>query len=270
MDRRDFLKKGISIAALAAVIGCGEPARPFISTPTVKESRPARANYTPRPIPERLPQTEKRLVLYRREAWTTTTPDARRLAPLERIRRITIHHQGNPSPFTSTDPMVVANELRNIQKDHIRRMGAGDIGYHFIIDPAGNIWEGRSLSNLGAHVRSGNDENLGIMLLGNFNIQDPTPEQLETLNVFLGQQMDTFGVAPNYVFGHRDLAATECPGDRLYAKLRTLPCMTRESRPMSVPALSQTPSSLPQAKPASTQTVRPSSANETGPVRSLF
>jgi hypothetical protein len=43
----------------------------------------------------------------------------------------------------------------------------GDIGYHYIVDRSGAIWQGRRIRYQGAHARgSANNGNIGIVLLG--------------------------------------------------------------------------------------------------------
>ena len=67
-------------------------------------------------------------------------------------RYITIHHDGMPEAFTSTTKVSAASRLETIRKSHLRRDGGrwGDIGYHFAIDPAGRLWQGRPLTWAGS------------------------------------------------------------------------------------------------------------------------
>jgi hypothetical protein len=92
----------------------------------------------------------------------------------------------------------------------------GDIAYHLIVDYAGRVWEGRSLSYEGAHVSSANEGNIGVMLLGNFERQYPSAAQLAALDDLIGILRRQYGFGAARVFGHRDLRRTLCPGDRLY------------------------------------------------------
>ena len=80
--------------------------------------------------------------------------------------RLTLHHTEMAQPLTRADAVT---ELRVIQDFHIQGRGWIDIGYHFLIDGSGRVWEGRPHSVIGAHVRNKNDGNVGIALLGNFH-----------------------------------------------------------------------------------------------------
>ena len=60
-----------------------------------------------------------------------------------------------------------------------------------------------------------NENNLGVMVLGNFDRQQPTPMATATLDVFVAQQMRRFGVPRSRVYTHRELNSTQCPGTSL-------------------------------------------------------
>jgi hypothetical protein len=126
--------------------------------------------------------------------------------------------------MTSTDvrsQRAAAERMRLIRTGHISRKGEpfADIGYHFAIDPAGRVWEGRPLVYQGAHVRGQNDNNLGIVLMGNFDQQRPTPDALRTLERFVAAQMSRYGVPLSGVRTHQELAPTACPGRNLQSSL---------------------------------------------------
>lgn len=129
--------------------------------------------------------------------------------------RITIHHDGM-SAFTSTSKGDAARRLEGIRHGH-RGRDFGDIGYHYLIDPAGRVWEGRPLAWQGAHVRATNEGNLGICMLGNYMIQRPNQQQLAALDRFVTEQMHRYNIGVSRVYTHRELAATQCPGNNLQA-----------------------------------------------------
>jgi hypothetical protein len=153
-----------------------------------------------------------------RACWALHPPKSSRLRPMGKITKITIHHEGNPQPNTSETPAEAAADLRLIWKVHVDQNNAGDIGYHYIIDRGGRIWEGRSLRYAGAHAGgAANDGNIGVMLLGNFDIQDPTEKQKTCLRTFLKLLAERFGLNSRNIFTHREIKPTRCPGDRLQA-----------------------------------------------------
>jgi len=110
---------------------------------------------------------------------------------------------------------VVAQEISNVQGAHLA-LHYGDIAYHLIIDYAGRVWEGRSLAYEGAHTLNANEGNIGVMLLGNFEKQDPSAAQLATQANLVALLRHQYRIRASRVYGHRDLSPTICPGGRLY------------------------------------------------------
>lgn len=136
--------------------------------------------------------------------------------------RITVHHTAMPLE-ADTSLAGRASELRQIQKSHLNKdEGWGDIGYEFVIDPEGRIYEGRRLIWRGAHVRGKNDHNLGICLMGNFDLQRPTQAALTSLERLLDDLRAKNGIPRSAVTWHRDWpsANTDCPGDNLVPYVR--------------------------------------------------
>ena len=74
--------------------------------------------------------------------------------------------------------------IRYIEKDHIKR-GFDGVGYHFVIDVDGTVYEGRPLNYKGEHVANANTGKIGISLAGRFTDDilggHPTEEQFESL-----------------------------------------------------------------------------------------
>jgi hypothetical protein len=133
--------------------------------------------------------------------------------PMLPVRRITVHHDGMP-PVSVRAHADVAARIEQIRMSHIER-GWGDIGYHYIVDPAGRVWQGRPLTWQGAHVKDQNPGNLGVLCLGNFEMQTPTPAQLAMLDRFVSSQMHRYSVSLALVKTHREMAPTICPGRNL-------------------------------------------------------
>ncbi len=151
-----------------------------------------------------------------RALWAPAAPIRGRLQSIGRVSRITVHHEGSGTAATHLGFDEVAADLQDIRRVHLRDMNAGDIGYHYVIDRAGRIWEGRPARYRGAHAGGeANRENLGIMLLGNFDIQRPAKRQLKALRLFLLKTMNGFRVPVRRVFTHRELKPTRCPGEHL-------------------------------------------------------
>jgi len=139
------------------------------------------------------------------------------------VKRITVHHEG--ALWNATDQPTVARHLESIRQDHLRRRSKrtgeywADIGYHFVIDPAGRIWEARSVNWQGAHVDDQNEHNLGIMLMGNFDLQQVSSAGLASLQRMVRAQMVRYRVPVSLVFTHQELDATRCPGTNLQRQM---------------------------------------------------
>jgi hypothetical protein len=151
------------------------------------------------------------------------------------LRKLIIHHTGEAierRDNTRTNFEIV----RAIEKYHSYTRNWGDIGYNYIIDKQGNIYEGRSggPDTLGAHTYGHNSLSLGISLMGNFNHEEPTKAQLSVLALLLSDHALRFDIDPtakssflgknsDNISGHRDVArrghGTACPGTHLHEKL---------------------------------------------------
>jgi hypothetical protein len=158
------------------------------------------------------------LAIIPRSQWTRAKPNLAKTMPMGSIQRITVHHDGLP-PVSIVSSAQAADRIETIRHAHVDGQGWADIGYHFVIDPQGRIWEGRPLDRQGAHVRDNNPNNLGVMVLGHFNAQKPTPQALASLDLFLGEAARRFRVPMNRIRTHQELVSTECPGQHLQAHM---------------------------------------------------
>jgi N-acetylmuramoyl-L-alanine amidase len=157
--------------------------------------------------------------IIRRSKWNAGRPVRRRLDPMRGVRKLTIHHSAVLSRDLSS--RAVAMQIRSIQGFHIQQNGWGDIGYHYLIDPAGRIWEGRSLGYQGAHAGGVNNEhNIGICLLGNFvpgrRGQQPSTRQVQSMEAFVNWLGSRYSISRGRVLTHKEInPGTVCPGPRL-------------------------------------------------------
>ncbi|MET9397271.1 N-acetylmuramoyl-L-alanine amidase [Kitasatospora sp. NPDC002965] len=163
------------------------------------------------------------------------------------LQTLTVHHTDTPN--ADADP---AATVRAIYEYHAITLDWGDIGYHFLIDEAGRIYEGRWSGEDGIpghdatgnvvtafHTAGFNSGNLGIALLGTLTGQEPTAQARRSLTLLLALAAGTHGLNPqahvtyvnpvngvtkpvDMISGHRDWLATECPGGVTYATLPAL------------------------------------------------
>ncbi len=132
------------------------------------------------------------------------------------ITRITVHHSGEAAAAGTS--AAEAGELRQMQASHQSKWA--DLGYHFVIDPTGAIWEGRALKWQGAHEGVGlNQGSIGICLMGNFETQKLPAVQTAALARLMDSLCRHFDVDAAHIKTHREVRSepTDCPGDTLQA-----------------------------------------------------
>lgn len=127
----------------------------------------------------------------------------------EEFNTLVIHHTA-----TTTN-----NSPRSIQQGHMQNEGYADIAYQFVIDKEGLIYEGRDITVRGAHTGGHNTGTIGIVLLGNFEIEEPATEQLCSLQRLSLYLKNLYGIT--HLAGHLDFQPDEtvCPGQHLADKL---------------------------------------------------
>jgi hypothetical protein len=150
-----------------------------------------------------------------RTRWTNAQPKWRLSKPMNGVQLITLHHDAIDSRGLTSERDSI-DRLNSIRNSHLQRGSEWlDIGYHYIVDPSGRVWQGRPISIEGAHVAKTNDHNLGIMCMGNFDQHSPTRAQIEALDAFVASQMKLYRVPLSRVYTHQELKSTACPGRNL-------------------------------------------------------
>lgn len=182
------------------------------SAPTSTSGQPSAETLRKGPVPFALA----------RKTWAKGAPVASRLVPMLPPRWITVHHEGW-TPFYGTSDADTRARLDQVRNGHLGR-DWGDVGYHFIIDRSGRVWEGRYLKYQGAHVEHCNENNVGVMCLGNFMQQEPTPAQLVSLQKTVTALRTYYRVPASRVRSHREWpsARTDCPGTKLQTHMAAL------------------------------------------------
>ncbi|PRY55861.1 putative cell wall-binding protein [Knoellia remsis] len=155
-----------------------------------------------------------------------------------------VHHTAGSNSYSSGD---VPGIIRGIYAYHVKTLGWKDIGYNFLVDKWGRMWEGRAGGMdkpvVGAHTRGYNARSFAMSVLGSYNTTTvPTAVEDAYTSLFAWKLslslVDPMGTTtltdsdgyPTKVFrnvsGHRDFAdadkSTECPGDSLYNRIDTL------------------------------------------------
>ncbi len=174
------------------------------------------------------------------------------------VQRLIVHHtagvNNDPDPARTIRAIYFNQAMNRLDSDGTS--GWGDIGYNFLIDESGRIYEGRYSRDYGpseipagdngngqgvagAHVANYNSGTLGIALLGHLVGQDATPAARAALEWLLAWAAERYSIDPlggglytnpvsgtqkanPNISGHRDWAATACPGGVFYATLPAL------------------------------------------------
>ncbi|HTP11846.1 MAG TPA: N-acetylmuramoyl-L-alanine amidase, partial [Anaerolineae bacterium] len=97
---------------------------------------------------------------------------------------VIVHHSALP----------FADGPRAIQQGHMGLKGYADIGYHFLIDGLGDLYEGRTLGTRGAHTGGHNTGTVGVVLLGNFNVIEPVAQAWQTLRSLIAYLHDDYHI----------------------------------------------------------------------------
>ena len=143
-----------------------------------------------------------------------------------------VHHTVNANDYTRAQ---VPGILRSIYAYHTRSKGWSDIGYNYLVDRFGRIWEGRyggiDRPVVGAHTLGYNDDAFAMSAIGNFDVKKPPKAMVQAYGALFAWKLSLHGVSATsnrqYVTsrnfrainGHRDAGSTACPGRYLYAKL---------------------------------------------------
>lgn len=161
-------------------------------------------------------------------------------APLP-ARGVRLHHSASTAPDVSPpfdDDFAAVRQLERIGE---QRFGRG-ISYTFVVTPAGLVFEGHGVDRLGAHTKGRNTIERAICLAGNYETMRPTDRQVDACGWLLAHGfLSGWWVAAPLVGGHRDVAATACPGRLAYAAIPSINQRAREYVDGTVAAADELP-----------------------------
>ncbi len=158
------------------------------------------------------------------------------------VKMAFVHHTASGNDYTPADAPAL---MRGVYAYHTKSLGWSDVGYNFLVDRFGTIYEGRyggmDRGVIGAQVFGFNTGSTGISVMGTFTEEAPPAQVVTALERLLAWKLSTHGLDPKgtaklicgatqkfnsgaevpfpVVAGHRDANYTECPGARLYALL---------------------------------------------------
>ncbi len=174
-------------------------------------------------------------------------PDCRQPQYATEVRFGVVHHTVSDNSYTREQSAAL---IRGIHEFHVRTNGWCDIGYNFLVDRFGQVFEGRlggmTKPVIGGHTGGFNSGSTGVAVLGNFEESTVPSATYSALRALLAWKLGYHGVDPRgttveiagdspsslyaagslvtveNLEGHRDTNATECPGRYLYALLPSL------------------------------------------------
>lgn len=166
-----------------------------------------------------------------REEWCPSGDCPPRATPATaRATHLIVHHSADQN--TANDWAAV---MRSIWNFHVNTRGWDDVGYNFLIDPNGVVYEARGANALGAHFCGTNTDTEGFCLLGTYTEVPPTDKALKSLKEMLAWRACARNINPTgfsfhtssglvlyHISGHRDGCSTECPGEKTYELLPQL------------------------------------------------
>jgi hypothetical protein len=161
------------------------------------------------------------------------------------IRMGFVHHTDTSNSYTSSQAAAM---VRSVYAYHVRSRGWSDIGYNFLVDKYGRVFEGRyggvDRPVIGAHTGGFNSNTFGVSLLGTYTTVAPTSGQLAALEKVFAWKLGLHYVNPlarttltsaggtkyasgtrvtfDNVSGHRDAGLTSCPGNQTYSRLGSI------------------------------------------------
>jgi len=182
-----------------------------------------------------------------RAGWHADEKIRRRKKPAyaDTVRFAVVHHTVGSNSYSRAQS---ASIVRGIERYHVLANGWDDIGYNFLVDKYGQIFEGRwggvDRNVVGAHAQGFNQGSVGVALMGTYDSTSITPAARAALIRLLAWRLDVAHVDPLSTFswrstgnpkfpagrmvtlrtisGHRDTGYTSCPGSRLYSELPSI------------------------------------------------
>ncbi|MGK4581126.1 peptidoglycan recognition protein family protein [Kitasatospora sp. HPMI-4] len=159
------------------------------------------------------------------------------------VRVVFVHHTDTANGYTCADSPKL---IRAVYRYHVKTNGWRDIGYNFLVDKCGTVYEGRAGGAdrpvLGAHTLGFNADSAGVAAIGTYSDHAVPRDQQDGIARIAAWKLGLAGIDArgtatlvsasgnsrypkgrtvrfNTVSGHRDAFVTDCPGDELYARL---------------------------------------------------
>ncbi|MFB6818010.1 N-acetylmuramoyl-L-alanine amidase [Streptomyces sp. NPDC056347] len=199
------------------------------------------------------------------------------------VGAVFVHHTDTPNDYDCAD---VPRTLRNLYDGQTGDLHWGDMGYNFLVDRCGTVYEGRAggvdRPVVGSHTLGFNRGTTGVAAIGTFGPGTPVPAAMErAIAAVAAWKLGLSGVDPlgkarltstndnsrypkgtsasfDAISGHRDGFATNCPGEALFARLPAIRKLAADlqTKAAAAPATAR-PTAPGAARPAAPAPVRP-------------
>ncbi|MEV0925692.1 N-acetylmuramoyl-L-alanine amidase [Streptomyces spongiicola] len=232
-----------------------DPSETPSSSPPPSESASGTPSPTPTvSVPPAPPSTAPQPPITSRAGWgadESISPEEPGYLPGEKIKAVVVHHTAESNSYTCEQAPAV---VRGIYAYHVQQLGWKDLGYNFLVDKCGTVYEGRKggvdRPVMGAHAYGFNSETTGISVLGTYTDTAPSQAAMVSVARIAAWKLGQYGVDPagtttltagasgrSYtgktwangaklsfpvIHGHRDGYNTQCPGSAFYGQLGTL------------------------------------------------
>ena len=197
------------------------------------------------PAPPRTIATAQVPEMVRRPAWGASESRRDPIEYASSLRLAVVHHTAGSNSYSRAEAPAI---VRGIQTYHVRGNGWNDIGYNFLVDRYGQVYEGRAggitRNVIGAHAGGFNDGTVGVAVIGSYSSGRISAAAQAAVSRLIAWRLDVAHVdplaLPTYVsngnarypkgtpvimrgvVGHRETGFTSCPGDALMGQLAAL------------------------------------------------
>ena len=191
-----------------------------------------------------------------RAAWGADACPPRSEPDFGEVRAAYVHHTVSANEYTAEEAPAI---VLSICRYHRNSQGWNDIGYNFVVDKFGTIWEGRAggvdQAVIGAQAQGYNAQTTGVSVIGTHSTEPASPQALDAIAALVRWKLPLHGqpttgtttvvsaggsanryprgreVVLERISGHRDTGTTECPGNALYAQLPDVRARVGDVRP---------------------------------------
>ncbi|MGI5359989.1 N-acetylmuramoyl-L-alanine amidase [Streptomyces sp. CA-252508] len=227
---------------------------PSPTPPTTAAPSPSTSSAPTVTVPPAPPSTAPRPPVVSRADWgadESISPEEPGYLPGGKIKAVVVHHTAESNSYSCEQAPAL---VRGIYAYHVKQLGWKDLGYNFLVDKCGTVYEGRKggvdQPVQGAHAYGFNAETTGISVLGTYTDVAPSQAAMMSVAKVAAWKLGQYGVDPastatltagdagrSYsgktwskgaqlsfpaIHGHRDGYNTQCPGNAFYGQLGTI------------------------------------------------